>query len=54
MDVTSILSELRSELEDIDRAILRLTPFDRVNTGTTKGAAQNATQIETNRPDDGS
>ena len=40
MDVTGILSELRFEREDIERAILSLERFDWHSTGTTEAAAQ--------------
>jgi hypothetical protein len=53
MDVTGILSELRSEREDIERAILSLERFDRHGTGTTEAAAQSVTEIRRVRePDD--
>ena len=45
MDVTRIISELRSEQEDIDRAILALERFDRVSIGTTERAVQSTTEI---------
>jgi len=54
MDVTKIISELRLEREDIERAILSLERFDRPSTGTTEMAAQSAAGIQMVREPDGS
>jgi hypothetical protein len=45
MDVTTILSELRSEREDIEQAILSLERHIRSSARTTKAAAQSVTEI---------
>ena len=49
MDVTKIILGLRSELEDIEGAILALERCDRHSTGTTEAAAQLA-EIKTGPP----
>jgi DNA-binding response OmpR family regulator len=45
MDVTRVLSDLRSEREDIEHAILSLERLDRPSAQTTDAAAQSATGI---------
>ena len=45
MDVTQIISELRSEREDIERKILSLERIDRLSTGTTEGAVRSVAEI---------
>jgi hypothetical protein len=54
MDVTRIIAELRSEREDIERAILSLERLDRLSTATREGAVQSMTEISRDKePDDG-
>ena len=53
MDVTKIISELRLEREDIERAILSLERFDRPSAGTAEVAAQSAPGIRMVREPDG-
>jgi hypothetical protein len=53
MDVTKIISELRLEREDIERAILSLERVDRPSAGTIEAAAQSGTEIRMVREPDG-
>jgi hypothetical protein len=45
MDVTGIISEPRSEQEEIEQEILFLERADRSGTGTTEAAAHSVTEI---------
>ena len=45
MDVTRLISELRLEREHIERSILSLERFDRLNTETAEVGAQSVTYI---------
>ena len=45
MDVRGIIAELRSERQQIERAILSLKRFDRRDVGATRATAQSVTEI---------
>jgi hypothetical protein len=49
MDVTRILLELHSELENIKRAILSLENFDRLTAKGARSTARDATKITRGR-----
>ena len=54
MDVTRIISELRSEQEEIEQEILSLERGDGPGSGTTEAAARSVTEIRTGgEPDAG-
>jgi hypothetical protein len=46
MDVSKFISELLSEREDVDRAIMRLERFERLSLGTTNAQAPSWTEAE--------
>ena len=53
VDVIRVISELRSERAEIDRAVLSLEQQDRPRTGTTEAASQSATAITVVKSTDG-
>jgi hypothetical protein len=53
MDVTGIIAELRSELQEIDRTILSLEGSNRVGTGATATQPQSSVEIRGVRKPDG-
>jgi CheY-like chemotaxis protein len=53
VDLRRIISELRSERQEIERAVLSLERFDPPDTGTTEAAAQSATAITEVKRSDG-
>jgi hypothetical protein len=53
MDVTGIIAELRSELQEIDQTILSLEGSNRVGIGATAAQAQSLVEIRRGRKPDG-